>query len=229
MIVQLKKKTRRTAAQLFIDKLTSLTKGEQTLVSNALLREALKWDEEKYKEVHSQLRKDQLINVGQGQGGKVGLAKLASTKPLKLFISYSHADSSYKDELEKHINPLKRLKLIDVWFDGLIQAGKDLDEEICAQLSSSDIVLLLVSVDYLNSYYCIEIEMEKAMERHKKGEARVVPVMLRSCMWQHMPFSSLKALPLDAQAVSTWPDRDAALVSVAESIKIVADDLLANR
>jgi hypothetical protein len=214
---------------LFLDKLSKLTKGEQTLVANATLREALGWREDKYNAVRVQLRKDQLINVGQGQGGKVGLAKLPSMKAIKIFVSYNHADVKYKDDLVKHIDPLKRLKLTDTWFDGQLQAGKDVSEQIGAELASSDIILLLVSIDYLNSYYCVEIEMEKAMERHETGVSRVIPIILRSCMWQHMPFSKLKALPLDAKAVSTWPDRDEALVSVAESIKIVADDLLANR
>ena len=223
------RRVRRTAAELFLDKLAKLTKGEQTLVLNATLRDALGWSEEKYSDIRLQLRKDQLINVGQGQGGKVGLAKLASTKALKVFISYNHVDTAYKDDLVKHIDPLRRLKLIEAWFDGKIQAGKEVDQEIRSELMSSDVILLLISIDYLNSYYCVELEMEKAMERHEAGEARVVPIILRSCMWQHMPFSKLKALPLDAKAVSTWPDRDQALVSVAEGIRGVADELLADR
>jgi len=193
------------------------------------LREALGWSDEKYTGVRIQLRKNQLINVGQGQGGKVGLAKLPSAKALKLFISYNHSDSQYKDDLVKHIDPLKRLKLIDTWFDGKIQAGKNINEEIRSEIASSDIILLLVSIDYLNSYYCVEIEMEEAMVRHEAGDSRVIPIILRSCMWLHMPFSKLKALPLDAKAVSTWADRDEALVSIAEGIQKVADDLLASR
>lgn len=229
MVRQPVRRVRRTAAELFLDKLTTLTRGEQTLVPNATLRDALGWSEEKYADVRLQLRRDQLINVGQGQGGKVGLAKLSSIRALKVFVSYNHTDTQYKDDLVKHLDPLKRLKLIETWFDGKIQAGKDINQEIRTELLSSDVVLLLISIDYLNSYYCVEIEMEKAMERHETGDARVVPIILRSCMWQHMPFSKLKALPLDAKAVSTWPDRDLALVSVSEGIRSVADELLAGR
>lgn len=229
MAKQIQRRPRRTNQELFLDTLSKLSKGEQSLIPNATLRDELGWPDEKYANVRNQLRRDQLINVGQGQGGKVGLAKLPSTKALKLFLSYSHLDIQYKDDLVKHLAPLKRLKLIDDWFDGKIQAGKDINEEIRANLASSDIILLLVSIDYLNSYYCVEIEMEKAMERHEAGEARVIPVILRSCMWQHMPFSKLKALPMDGKAISTWADRDQALVTVAESIKVLADELLTSR
>lgn len=223
-----RRRTRRTNQELFLYKLAALTKGEQTLIPNATLRDELGWPDKRYANVRNQLRRDQLINVGQGQGGKVGLAR-SSTKALKLFLSYSHVDVQYKDDLSKHLAPLKRLKLIDDWFDGKIKAGKDLNAEISANLACSDIILLLVSIDYLNSYWCIEIEMEKAMERHEAGEARVIPIILRSCMWHHMPFSKLKALPLDGKAVSTWKDRDEALVSIAEDIKVVADELLTSR
>jgi hypothetical protein len=94
--------------------------------------------------------------------------------------SYNHADETYNVELLKHIDPLRRLKLIDAWHDGKIQAGQPLNKEIVNQLSTADIILMLVSIDYLNSYYCIEIEMQKAMERHAAGTARVIPVILRS-------------------------------------------------
>jgi TIR domain len=157
------RRTRRTAEQVFLDKLSKLTHGEQTLISNSTLREALGWSDEKYHAVRTQLRHDQLINVGQGQGGKVGLAKLPNRKALKLFVSYNHVDVKYKDDLVKHIDPLRRLKLVDTWFDGKIQAGKNIDDEIRSELAASDIIILLVSIDYLNSYYCVEIEMEEAM------------------------------------------------------------------
>ena len=131
-----------------IDKLSKLTKGEQTLIPNATLRDELGWPDEKYANVRNQLRRDQLINVGQGQGGKVGLAKLSSTKALKLFLSYSQSDIQYKDDLVKHLAPLKRLKLIDDWFDGKIQAGKDINEEIRANLASSDIILFCTAARF---------------------------------------------------------------------------------
>lgn len=223
------RKKRRTAADIFIEKLSSLAKGEQTLVMNATLREALKWDEEKYNDIRLQLKKDGRIFVGTGQGGKVGLAQSANSKALKLFISYSHIDEKLQKEFRKHIEPLVRLKLVEYFFDGNIKAGNDLDHAILKELDSSDIVVLLVNIDYLNSYYCVEIEIEKAMERHRGNECRVVPIILRSCMWQHMPFSKLKALPLDAKAVSKWDDLDEAMVTIAEGIRLVAEELLSAR
>ncbi len=223
------KKKRRTQEEIFLDCLSLLTKDDQSLIPNATLKEKLGWDDDKYKEIKARLTKSKLVIVGQGHGGKIGLAKQLNEKALKLFVSYSHIDDDYKTELLKHLNPLKRLKLIESWSDQKILPGDKIDEKIKSELKTSDIILLLISIDYLNSYYCVEVEMEEAIERHKTGKSRVIPIIIRSCMWQNMPFAELKALPHDAKAVSKWQDRDDALVSVAEGIKIVAEEILESK
>jgi hypothetical protein len=220
---------RRSSEEIFIDKLTQITKGEQTLIQNSILREALGWNDEKYSSVRAQLRKAGRINVGQGQGGKVGLSNAPNSKALQVFVSYSHLDSAYKTDLLKHIDPLRRLKLVEAFHDGLVKPGQVIESEIAKEMEKCDLVLLLVSIDFLNSYFCVEVELEKAMERHNAGTARVIPVILRSCLWKQMPFSKLKALPEDGKAVSTWSDRDEAMVNVAEGIREVAQELLTER
>jgi hypothetical protein len=88
------------------------------------------------------------------------------------------------------------------------------------------IILLLISIDFINSEYCYDTEMERAMERHQKGEARVIPIILRSCLWQYAPFAKLQALPKDAKAVQSWSDRDEALTDIVDGIGKVAEELL---
>jgi hypothetical protein len=83
-----------------------------------------------------------------------------------------------------------------------------------------------VSIDFINSEYCYDTELERALERHDAGQAKVIPVILRACMWQQTPFAKLQSLPKDGQAVALCPDRDAAFVNVAEGIRQVAKDLL---
>jgi hypothetical protein len=89
-----------------------------------------------------------------------------------------------------------------------------------------NIILLLISIDFINSEYCYDTEMERAMERHQKGEARVIPIILRSCLWQYAPFAKLQALPKDAKAVQSWSDRDEALTDIVDGIGKVAEELL---
>lgn len=71
--------------------------------------------------------------------------------------------------------------------------------------------------------------MERAILRHAEGSCRVIPIILRGCLWQHAPFAKIQALPRDGKPVTTWPDLDESLASVAEAIRLAAEDILASR
>jgi len=77
-----------------------------------------------------------------------------------VFFSYSHADENLRDQLEKHLSVLKHQGVIGTWHDRRIPAGRTLSKEIDAHLESADILLLLVSSDFLASEYCYDIEMK---------------------------------------------------------------------
>lgn len=213
----------------FFEKLKELSGEEQKLIGNSALREALEWDEDRYKRVKSQLVDEKLVVIGRGKGGSVGLASATGSKALTIFISYSHADESLKNDLIKHLTPLKRLNLIEAWHDRKLKAGDDIDHEISESLEKSDIALFLISVDFINSPYCYDVELEKALELQAKGQLTVIPVILRTCLWQHTPLAKLLALPKDGKAVTAWSDKDAAMVDVAEGLRLKALEILENR
>lgn len=137
----------------------------------------------------------------------------------KLFFSYSHADELLRDQLEKQLAILKRQGQLETWHDRRIGAGQDFGHEIDAQLEVADIILLLVSADFLASDYCYDIEMKRAIERHQEGEAIVIPVILRPCLWHDTPFGKLRATPTDGKAITQRPDRDQAFLEVAQDVK----------
>ena len=118
---------------------------------------------------------------------------------IKLFFSYSHQDESLRDELEKHLSSLKREGILQTWHDRDISAGSDWTRQINQHLEQADIILLLISPDFLASDYCYGIELKRAMERHQQGEAEVVPVILRPVDWQRAEFATLQALPQKAK------------------------------
>jgi hypothetical protein len=146
-------------------------------------------------------------------------------QPLEVFISYAHADQALKDELLKHLSPLNRRGLIAHWQDRDISAGSEWAGEIDARLNSADIILLLISPDFLHSDFCYEKEMTRALERHAAGECRVIPVFLRSCDWKGMAFGKLQGVPDDAIPVvsSRWSSPDDAFTRVASAIRQVVE------
>lgn len=138
---------------------------------------------------------------------------------MKAFISYSHKDAGALDRLHTHLAMLRREGAIEAWFDRVILAGGELDAEITAQLESCELFLLLVSPDFLASDYCVEREMERALERHAAGDARVVPIIIEPCDWTASPLRQLKALPRDAKPVSEWTNENNAYLDVVNEIR----------
>ncbi len=149
------------------------------------------------------------------------------TSPLNVFYSYAHKDEKLRDELGKHLYPLKRQGLIIDWYDRDISAGKEWEQEIDTHLNTSHIILLLISPDFIASDYCYGIEMKRALERHETGDARVIPILLQSVDWQGTPFRKLQMLPRNAKAVTRWPNRADAFTEVARGIRETIKDLQA--
>ncbi len=152
-----------------------------------------------------------------------------STKnAVKLFYSYSHKDEEIRNELEKHLSILKRQGVISEWYDRKISGGTEWENEINQQLQSArsaSIILLLVSSDFIASEYCYGKELQVAMERHEKGVARVIPIIVRSVDWQGAPFGKLQALPKDAKAVTSWDNRDEAFTNIVQGIRSAIDEI----
>ena len=138
---------------------------------------------------------------------------------VEVFFSYSHRDEDLRDELAKHLSILQRRRVIDAWHDREIEAGTDRRSEIDQQLNRADIILLLISADFLASNYCYDVEVRRAMERHEAGNARVIPVIVRPVDWQDAPFGKLQVLPKDGKPITKWDDRDEALLDVDQGIR----------
>ncbi|HYV47227.1 MAG TPA: COR domain-containing protein [Myxococcaceae bacterium] len=145
--------------------------------------------------------------------------------PVQVFISYSHKDEVFRNELETHLTLLQRQGLISMWTDRRIAPGDDWETSIDERIATADIVLLLVSADFLASDYCYRQEMSRALRRHEAGEARVIPIIIRDVAWKIAPFAELQALPPD-EAVASAQNRDTAWRQVAEGIEAVVKETL---
>src|SRR5215831_17060935 len=121
-----------------------------------------------------------------------------------------------REALETHLTLLHRQGIITTWHDRQITAGQEWKSQIDRHLEEADIVLFLVSANFLASDYCYEIEMQCALERHRVGEALVIPVIIRPVEWREAPFASLQCLPTSGRPVSSWKDRNDAWTNVTQ-------------
>ncbi|HEY0755438.1 MAG TPA: tetratricopeptide repeat protein [Ktedonobacteraceae bacterium] len=138
--------------------------------------------------------------------------------PLEVFCCYAREDQEMLKQLKKHLAPLERRGQIKLWSDTDLNAGVEWEQELHMHLERADLILLLISPDFMNSDYCYSIEMRRAIERHEQGSARVVPIILRATFWRDAPFARLQILPKDARPVKSWPDLDEALSDVTERL-----------
>jgi hypothetical protein len=145
-------------------------------------------------------------------------------RQIRVFILLAQEDRAPVQQLEKHLTLLKREGLITAAHRGQVPAGAELGEEIQRQIAEADIVLLLVSIDFLA--FNLQ-EMEQALERRRAGSSRVIPILIRPCEWQAAPFANLQPLPRDMRPVSEWPSQDQAWTEIAQEIRQVVEQMRA--
>ena len=146
-------------------------------------------------------------------------------EPIKVFYSYSHEDEELRKLLETHLSLLRRQRLINEWHDRCITAGYEWQDEIDQHLENAQLILLLISPDFIASDYCYEVEIKRALAKHDTGAARVVPIILRPADWQHSPFSKLQCLPTDAKPITTWTNPDEAFLNIVQGIREIITEL----
>lgn len=146
----------------------------------------------------------------------------------KVFFSYAHRDEPLLEKLQEHLAPLKNQGLIDrVWYDREISGGTEWEPEIVRHLETANIILLLVSSAFMNSDYCYGKELRRAIQRHERREARVVPIILSPCDWKIPPLDKLQALPIDGKPITgaAWHSVDEAMLNVVTGLRTVIKDL----
>lgn len=146
------------------------------------------------------------------------------SRPLKVFISYSHDDDDLRKELVKHLSQLRREGLIEDWHDRQITGGSDWADKIDDNLEAADIILLLVSASFLASDYCNDKEMARGLERNEARQTRVIPVILRPCDWHTAKFGKLQAFPTYGKPISKWQPVDDGYLEVAQGLRRVISE-----
>ncbi len=148
---------------------------------------------------------------------------------VKVFFSYSHKDEELRNELANHLRILERQGVISSWHDRKILPGEEWDRQINDNLNTADLILLLISADFIASNYCWDVEVETAMKRHNAGEACVIPIILRKVDWKGAAFGKLQFLPKNAAPVTSWSNSDEAFDNVTKGIRAAAGKLIRER
>ncbi len=146
---------------------------------------------------------------------------MADLTKVRVFCSYAHEDETFRAELARHLSLLEDSGTIggfEFWWDGLIVPGQDWNAAIDAKLRDAQVIVFLVSVDFLSSQFVREVELPLALSRHEEGSAVLIAVLLRWVLWESSALGGLQALPDGLRPVESWPSRDLAYTNICEGI-----------
>ena len=176
-------------------------------------------NQERYKKFQQELK--EITDAGSERTMKSANKSEAPKQQLKMFLSYAHKDTDLKDELDVSLIALKRDERISVWQDTRnIQGGTEWHEEIKGALQNADIILLLISPDFINSEYIWQNELPVARQKHEQGSTKVIPIFLRDVFAENMWFMQLQGYISSDRPIAGFKDyeRDTALKKVVQGI-----------
>ena len=141
--------------------------------------------------------------------------------PEQVFISYSHEDEQYLNELLTHLRPLERAGQVSKWSDQQIQPGSPWLAEIQAALAQAEVAVLLVSPAFLASDFIDEHELGPLLQSAAAGGVKILWVPVRASNYEDTPLQRLQAVwpPKQPLANMSEAERDVAWVQVCKAIK----------
>lgn len=140
-------------------------------------------------------------------------------RPVSVFVSYAHEDEPFRDKLLKHLSMLKHQGLVQAWHDRLISPGTNWDQDINGAIDVADVIILLVSSDFVASDYIRGTELTRALERRQNGDVTVIPVLVRTVDLTGSPLSALQWLPTGGKPIKLWSDEDEAYANVVLGVR----------
>jgi TIR domain len=142
----------------------------------------------------------------------------------RVFVSYSHKDQRFLDDLLAHLKPLERAGLISAWSDKQILPGTVWVAEIKGALTSATIAVLLVTKDFLASDFVHQHELGPLLKEAEQGGVRILWIPVRACSYKETPLANYQALiPPDKPLAEMKAERDKAWVRICEEIKKATD------
>ncbi len=122
---------------------------------------------------------------------------------MKIFISYSREDKVWKDRLLKHLVPLQKNGILDIWEDSRITLGDNWDPAIEKAINEADVAILLISSDFLSSEYIQKQELPMLLKRREQENMLLCPLLIEPCPWKRVNWlNNIQKWPINVQALA---------------------------
>jgi internalin A len=142
---------------------------------------------------------------------------------VRVFVTYSQRDAVFLDQLRAALVPHERLGELKLWCDALLEAGQLWEREILGRLERAQIVILLLSNDFLRSSYCMDQELPRALERQARGQCEIVPILVRACRYEKLELGKIQTIRPGDKSIDEHDKKDPAWVVVTHEIDRVME------
>lgn len=121
----------------------------------------------------------------------------------RIFISYSHLDEQWKDQLVSHLSVLQQQDHLQLWEDRQIGAGDAWRDQIQEAMESSNVAILLISANYLTSQFILSVEIPEVLRRRNREGIHIIPMVIKPCAWSKVKWlSAMNLYPKDGKPLS---------------------------
>ena len=145
--------------------------------------------------------------------------------PIKVYYLTSDLDEELCHKLMQHLKIFERTNRMTGWHPGELLPGDTSTTGRTLHLEEAQLILLLISPDFIASDEIYTHDMQIALEHHASGKAYAVPILLRPGSYKDAPFAHLKVLPDNAVALSIWSNEDTAYANIANGIDRILECL----
>lgn len=163
-------------------------------------------------------------SLGKPHNDPVMLIEEAGESPVRICICYAAEDAGLYTEFQSHLVSLIYSGLIEIWHVGRILGGDEWETEIVKHIQDAQLILLMISADFLTSRRCIDIALKASLQQRASQHVRVVPILLRPVEWKLPPLRGLQPVPRDGRTITEWRNRDEAWLLVVQEIHAIIKD-----
>jgi hypothetical protein len=145
-------------------------------------------------------------------------------KKIKVFYSYAKADEKWSRLLRKYMSEFRNQETIEELDDSMIRAGELYSQAHTRMFKSAQIILLLISPDFLEDAQC-QIDLRNTFEVYKQTDAHVIPIIVQAYSWRDLPIGRLQCLPTNGIPISLSRNQDETIFDVTKAIQRVVDSI----
>ena len=140
------------------------------------------------------------------------------TRRARLLYLHAQQDQAFCQALENHLSSLGQEGLLQDWGEGALLGGDEIAAQLQAELARADVVVILLSADFLAAEHS-QAQIDLVLAEREKRPLIIVPIVVRAVDWLRSRLGRFYALPRNGKPVASWDRADDAWFDVVEGLR----------